>query len=138
MIQGSASNGLEGFMFTFTRSNLSADVTAAGTFTFNGTSEQTKQALENAGYENYWQDATNVFHLGMEDYRSHGNNSGEGSGHFAVDAFENVPVPDMGYERVRRTAVPTTGDMHFGETNPWVSLKALKKHAGQVKRSIWP
>jgi len=137
-IQGSASNGLEGFRFTFTRSNLSADVTAAGTFSFNGTSEQIKHALENAGYQNYWQDATNVFHLGMEDYRSHGNNSGEGSGHFAVDAFENVPVPDMGYERVRRTTVPTTGDMHFGETNPWVSMKALKKHAGQVKRSIWP
>jgi RHS repeat-associated protein len=133
-IQGSGD--LTGFTFNFTYSNLNADVTAGGTFSFNGTSERTSQALEKAGFHNYAADELNFFHMGKEDFRSLGNTKGDGAGHFAVLSFDSVPVPDSGYEKVRRTTVPTTGDMHFGETNPWTSLRALLKHAGQVKRSI--
>jgi len=50
--------------------------------------EQAEKALEKAGYKNYWQDFANFFHFRDVDYKSRGNKKAEGSGHFAVDAFE--------------------------------------------------
>jgi len=149
-IQGSESNGLAGFTFTFTYSNLNSDVTAGGDFSFNGTLDDARKALENAGYHHYTvggtsrypiEDIYNVFHFGMENYRSHGDYIGDGSGHFAVNSREIVTkASEMGFTLVPLPGhtVPATGNVHFGETNPYVSWQGLGKHAKQVKRSIRP
>jgi len=149
-IQGSASNGLEGFTFNFTSSNLNVGQTAAGAWSFNGTVDQAERALELAGYTNSVFDSANIFHPSTEtydavDYRSTGTaDTGEGSGHFTV--HEPVRISErigarqvfFKYRIPVRDTVPTTGDVHFGEHYPYGSLEGLRRHSGEVKRSVWP
>jgi len=55
----------------------------------------------------------------------------------AVEAIDFEPVPtESGLTRVPRDTVPTTGDVHFGETNPYTG--GLVRHTKEVIRSIIP
>jgi hypothetical protein len=132
-IQGSGD--LSGFTFNFSRSNMAANVSAAGTFTFAGTSGQAAQALMKAGFQSsFLDDLANPLHAGSQtssafNFRSLGDPlTGAGSGHFVVqqpvisDRFVRLPVPN----------VPTTGDMHLGETYPFGSWNAFKTHTQEV------
>ncbi|MGH9971398.1 MAG: hypothetical protein ACREBG_26890, partial [Pyrinomonadaceae bacterium] len=140
----------------FTSSNLNVGQTAAGTWSFNGTANQAERALESAGYTHSIFDAANVFHPSTDtydavDYRSAGaEDTGAGSGHFTVhETVTHLFIPPRGGpgrtripgSRARisvRDTVPTAGDVHFGEHYPYGSLEGLRKHTGEVKRSIWP
>jgi RHS repeat-associated protein len=143
-IQGSGD--LAGFTFNFTGSNLSSHITARGTFTFSGSAEQAEQALEKAGYYHYLRDVTNILHPSTEtynavDFRSPGESgTGVGSGHFTV----HEPVKYIwlfkgpagaGQLRVPvHGTVPSGGDVHFGESNPYTG--GFFRHAEEVIRSI--
>jgi len=151
-IQGSGN--LSGFTFNFTSSNLNTNITAQGTWTFNGPTAQAERTLEAAGYTHYTLDGLNVFHPSTEtydavDYRSAGaEDTGAGSGHFTVhEPVTHTYIPARGGPgRTRipgtsarisaRDTVPTTGDVHFGEHNPFTG--GIGEHMKEVKRSIWP
>ncbi len=97
---------LSSFSFTLTNSKMEANQTEAGFFTFNGTSAQAGAALQSAGFDS---------HIGTEggsEYRSPGDFwTGADSAHFNVDPSSrgnNIGTP-----------YPTTGNMHFGEHNPF-------------------
>jgi hypothetical protein len=144
MIQGSGA--LTGFTFNFTSSNLDVNITAHGTFSFNGTADQAEKALESTGYVHYNRDDLNVLHPSTNtynavDYRSPGaRDTGADSGHFTVHEPVSIlrfpgdrPVQ---YVRIPEATVPTSGDVHFGEHNPFTG--GLSEHLKEVKRSIWP
>jgi hypothetical protein len=65
-------------------------VSAGGTFSFNGTPDQTESALGTAGFTHYFGDNFDPFHLSTRDYRAVDYRSagtsgtGAGSGHFTV------------------------------------------------------
>jgi RHS repeat-associated protein len=143
-IQGSGD--LAGFTFNFTSSNLDANQTAKGTWSYNGSSEQAVQALERAGYNNYLRDTFNIFHPSTDtysavDYRSAGDENGRGSGHFTIHipvTQIRIPGPDdlrvtRGWPAriLERGTVPATGEVHFGETNPWVG--SAIQHGKEIK-----
>lgn len=135
-IQGS--EGLTGFTFNFTESNLGVNQTAKGTWTFNGTYAQAQKALEKAGYENYFLDNFNIYHPSTRtytarEYRSRGDkDTAANSGHFTVHEPVDLDFPDG--NRTPKLTVPTTGEVHFGEHNPWVNLRGTRKHTKELTR----
>jgi hypothetical protein len=116
-IQGSGA--LSGFNFTFTNSKLEASQTAAGTFTYNGSLDDARSAMGNAGFM-YFAVGANI---GFDEYRSRGTGpDGSNAGHFNIDRYKTVPM----------NGVPqVTGNMHFGEHNPLFSPLV---HAGEASR----
>ncbi len=139
-IQGTGD--LAGFTFNFTASNLEVNQTAMGTFTFNGTASQASEALNKAGYVKYARDRFNFYHPSGIDYdaitlRSPGGKDGENSGHFTVyspvtNSYQPSPTGDFYKVRIPKATVPSRGDVHFGETNPWVSVTGAKRHAEEL------
>lgn len=95
---------LSGFNFTLTNSKMEADQTEAGSFSFNGTVTQAESALRRTGF---------IQRAGTEggiEFRSPGSGlTGANSGHFIIDSNPRV-------------SVPTSGNMHFGEHNPYSPL----------------
>jgi hypothetical protein len=148
-IQGSGN--LTGFTFNFTSSDLSVNVTARGTWSFNGSVDQAEMSLELAGFKHYALDGLNFLHPSTDtyntvDYRSAGaEGTGAGSGHFTVyEPIRKVFIPPRGGPgRTRipgttvrisvRDTVPTTGDVHFGEHNPFTG--GFFQHMTEVIRS---
>jgi RHS repeat-associated protein len=128
-----------GFTFEFSRSDMGSNITADGTFRYNGAAAQAQGALNAAGYSGYVWDNFNVLHPSTAtyttlDYRSPGAaGTGAGSGHFTV--FEPASHDYLGYPpfwmRIRGEAsVPTGGTAHFGEHNPWTG--GLWAHGREV------
>jgi RHS repeat-associated protein len=129
------SGSLTGFTFNFTSSNLDVNQTAKGTFSFNGTAGEAARALEQAGYTNSHWDDFNIYHPSTDeynaiDYRSPGEgDDARNSGHFTLHEpviYRRSPtlagIGPAGEVRFRikaESTVPVTGDVHFGEHNPW-------------------
>ena len=129
---------LTGFNFNFTYSNMASNVTAGGTFTFNGTADQAEAALDKAGFNSFVShigDLFDPYHLsGLNfdavDYRSPGGKGGANSGHFTV----HEPVIQIDRFRIPlRDTVPTYGDVHLGEHNPYTG--GLGEHLKEVKNN---
>jgi hypothetical protein len=135
-IQGTGD--LTGFTFNFTSSNLELNQTAKGTWTFNGTFNQAEAALEKAGYEYYLFDKFNIYHPSTYaytavEYRSRGDkDTAANSGHFTVHEPVDLDYPDG--NRTPKFTVPTTGEVHFGEHNPWINTKGAVKHSGELTK----
>ena len=131
-IQGNG--GLSGFTFDFTYSNSAGNVTAGGTFSYNGTFQQAESALANAGFHHYASDEYDIFHPSSlsyhaVDFRSAGEvGTGAGSGHFTVDE----PWMFYPYDALRS---PTNGDVHLGEHNN-STPGGFWPHAGEVVRTL--
>jgi len=132
-IQGTG--GLSGFAFNFTYSNWAGNVTAGGTFSYNGTFQQAESALENAGFHHYASDEYDIFHPSgpsghAVDFRSAGDvGTGAGAGHFTVDE----PWMFYPYDALRS---PTNGDVHLGEHNN-STPGGFWPHTGEVLRTLW-
>jgi len=130
-IQGTG--GLAGFTFNFTYSNWAGNVTAGGTFTYNGNYAEAESALGRAGFQHYASDEYDIFHPSSlsyyaYDYRSPGEDgTGAGSGHFTVDEpWANFPwQSSIGH-----------GDVHLGEHNDNTPGGFLP-HTGEVLRTLW-
>jgi hypothetical protein len=133
-IQGTG--GLSGFTFNFTYSNSFGNVTAGGTFSYNGTFLQAESALEKAGFNHYSSDDIDIFHPSSlsyhaADFRSAGDiGTGANSGHFTVDE-PWLPNPYVG-------VFPSSsgGDVHLGEHNDNTPGGFLP-HTGEVLRTLW-
>jgi hypothetical protein len=90
-------------------------------------------ALQAAGFYHYGLDMLDFFHPSTAnydtvDFRSPGGAGGAGSGHFAVHS----PVLRFEQWKIPEASVPTSGDAHFGENNPYTSLHGFSTHASQV------
>jgi len=129
---------LAGFNFTFTYSNMASNVTAGGYFRFGGTADQAEAALDRAGFNSWIShigDLFDPYHLsGLNfdavDYRSPGGRGGANSGHFTV----HEPVIQIDRFRIPlRDTVPTYGDVHLGEHNPYTG--GLGEHLKEVKNN---
>jgi hypothetical protein len=90
--------------------------TASGTFTFAGSLAEAEKALVGAGFAYYPLGE----HTGFDEFRSPGTFiTGSNSGHFNVLQTSGSP----------KTGVPqTTGDMHFGEHNPFGGIIPALAH----------
>jgi len=129
-VQGSGD--LSGFTFNFTYSNKYGNVSAGGTFSYNGkTIEQGEAALEKAGFQHYSRDDYDIFHLSTVDYRAQDFRSagapgtGAGSGHFTVhEPWARGLYP-----------VPTTGDVHLGEHNAYTP-GGFRPHTEEVVNTL--
>ncbi len=126
---------LNGFNFTFTYCNSASNVTVGGSFEFSGTAEQAEAALDRAGFNSLISrigDVFDPFHLSgfnfdAVDFRSPGGKGGANSGHFTV----HEPVIQLGRFRIPlRDTVPTYGDVHLGEHNPYTG--GLGEHLKEV------
>jgi RHS repeat-associated protein len=130
------SGALSGFTFNFSYSNSFGNVSAGGTFTYNGTFQQAESALGKAGFQHYGSDEYDPFHPSSlsyhaVDFRSAGDpETGAGSGHFTVEE----PWMFYPYDALRS---PTNGDVHLGEHNDNTSRTGLIEHAGEVARTLW-
>jgi hypothetical protein len=103
---------LSSFSFTFTNSKLEANQAAAGTFNFWGNPEQAGAALQNAGF--HLRPGVNA---GYNEYRS--------SGHFPFGRNAlHFNVMELGVPGSRET----TGNMHFGEHDPFYNLGGATAH----------
>ena len=112
-------NALTGFRFTLTNSKLEANQTEAGFFSFAGTLDQAGQALSNAGFHSWGPFGLD---LGFNEYRSSGTGwFGANSGHFNVQRADTDPLS---------TVPKVTGNMHFGESNPFSF--GLFRHMGEA------
>jgi RHS repeat-associated protein len=60
---------LQDFTFNITENRLSEGVLASGTFTYNGTNQQTREVLAQRGAFSYLLDPLNRFHPGTTQYR---------------------------------------------------------------------
>jgi RHS repeat-associated protein len=113
-IQGTG--GLSAFTFNFTYANPAGNVSAGGTFSYNGTFQQAERALETAGFPHYSSDDYDILHPShlsyhAVDFRSAGQpGTGAGSGHFTV----HEPWMTRPYMAL---IAPTPGDVHLGEHN---------------------
>ena len=123
---------LSGFTFNFTYSNSAGNVTAGGTFRYDGNYVQAEHALERAGFQHYAWDENDIFHPSTfshftYDYRSPGEvGTGAGSGHFSVfEPWANFPWDgSLGH-----------GDVHLGEHNN-NTPGGLLPHIGEVVRTL--
>ncbi len=136
-IQGSGD--LAGFTFNFSYSNPAGNVTAGGTFTFNGTSEQTENALAKAGFLHYSSDEYDILHPSTFSYKAVDFRSpaqpgtGAASGHFTV--HEPWPTLHEGGAYTKLEETPTQGDLHLGEHNNSTPGGFLP-HSGEVVRDL--
>ena len=97
-------------------------------------------ALAKAGFASSTiDDLVNIFHMSntlanARNFRSAGNSiDGSGSGHFTV--WQRV-INDGHFIRVPLSAVPTSGDLHLGEHNPWRSVSAFRNHARELMKHL--
>jgi len=126
-IQGTGD--LSSFKFNFTYSNWPGNVSAGGTFSYNGTFLQAESALQKAGFYHYESDDNDIFHPSTLsyhalDFRSPGEpGTGAGSGHFTVDEPWGLSPFD--------TLKAGTGDVHLGEHNSYVP-GGFWPHFGEV------
>jgi RHS repeat-associated protein len=122
-IQGSGT--LSGFTFNFTSSDMASNVSARGTFTYNGSFDEATAALKQAGFQHYIGDEADFFHSSGENYdaydlRAPGGPGGAGGGHFVV--HDPVQLSHYGPYTTRNhlSTVPSQGDADLGTHNPWV------------------
>ena len=94
----------------------------------------------NAGFQSsFIDDLLNPFHAGDRttnafSFRSQGDpQTGAGSGHFVV----RQPVISDRCVRVPIANVPTRGELHLGEHNPFGSWDAFKSHTEEVLKYIF-
>jgi len=136
-VQGSGA--LSGFTFNFTSSNMSSNISASGTFTYNGNANQATSALQQAGFQHYVGDEGDFFHPSTDAYnaydlRSPGGQGGVGGGHLVVhdpiqELYQWTPYGPI-TSRIPISSVPTQGTVDLGTHNPWNG--GFGAHASEV------
>lgn len=133
------SGALSGFTFNFTSSNMASNISASGTFTYNGNSDQATAALKQAGFQHYIGDEGDFFHPSTDSYnaydlRAPGRPGGVGGGHLVV----HDPVQQL-YQwspygpittRTPLSTFPTQGTADLGRHNPWTG--GMGAHLSEV------
>jgi len=136
-VQGSGA--LSGFTFNFTGSNMASNISASGTFTYNGNSDQATAALKQAGFQHYLGDEGDFFHPSTDAYnaydlRAPGGAGGAGGGHLVVhdpiqESSQWSPYGPL-YTRNPISSVPTQGTADLGTHNPWTG--GMGAHLSEV------